>query len=126
MLRLIREVAPSCKIVVGGPGFSVFSREIMSENREIDFGVVSDGETTFANLLRDFDHPERVRNLLVQGKDGVVFTGVGEPAIFDLLPSPSRELFDLSEYKKMPYSMNVQSKRGCAFWVHLLYGSFFG
>jgi radical SAM superfamily enzyme YgiQ (UPF0313 family) len=115
MLRLIREAAPSCRIVVGGPGFSVFSREIMSENREIDFGVVSDGETTFANLLKDVDRPERVRNLLVQGEDGVAFTGKGEPAIFDLLPSPSRELFDLSEYKKMPYSLNVQSKRGCAF-----------
>lgn len=114
MLRLIREAAPSCKIVVGGPGFSVFSREIMSGNREIDFGVVSDGETTFANLLSDVDHPERVRNLLVQGEDGVAFTGKGEPAIFDLLPSPSRELFDLSEYKKVPYSLNVQSKRGCA------------
>jgi anaerobic magnesium-protoporphyrin IX monomethyl ester cyclase len=115
MLRLIREAAPSCRIVVGGPGFSVFSREIMSENREIDFGVVSDGETTFANLLKDVDHPERARNLLVQGEDGVEFTGIGEPTIFDLLPSPSRELFDLSEYKKVPYSLNVQSKRGCAF-----------
>jgi radical SAM superfamily enzyme YgiQ (UPF0313 family) len=115
MLRLIREVVPSCRIVVGGPGFSVFSREIMNENREIDFGVVSDGEATFANLLRDLDHPEKVRNLLVQGEDGVVFTGTSEPAIFDLLPSPSRELFDLSEYKKVPYSLNVQSKRGCVF-----------
>ena len=46
MLRVIREAAPSCRIVVGGPGFSVFSKEIMSENREIDFGVVSDGETS--------------------------------------------------------------------------------
>ena len=115
MLRLIRKLAPSCRIVVGGPGFSVFSREIMSENREIDFGVVSDGETTFYNLLRDIEHPERVRNLLVQSEDGVVFTGKGEPAIFDLLPSPSRELFNMSEYKKIPYSLNVQSKRGCAF-----------
>lgn len=115
MLRLIREAVPSCRIVVGGPGFTLFSREIMSENTEIDFGVVSDGETTFANLLRNVDHPERVRNLLVQGEDGVAFTGIGKPAIFDLLPSPSRELFDLSEYKKVPYSLNVQSKRGCAF-----------
>jgi len=115
MLRLIRNTTPSCKIVVGGPGFSVFSREIMSENREIDFGVVSDGETTFATLLRNISHPEKVRNLLVQGEDGVAFTGVKEPAVFDLLPSPARELFDMSEYKKIPYSLNVQSKRGCAF-----------
>jgi anaerobic magnesium-protoporphyrin IX monomethyl ester cyclase len=115
MLRLIRQMAPSCRIVVGGPGFSVFSREIMGDNEEIDFGVVSDGETTFANLLRDVDHAERVRNLLVRGEDGVAFTGIGKPAVFDVLPSPSRELFDIAEYRKIPYSLNVQSKRGCAF-----------
>ena len=115
MLRLIRKVAPSCRIVVGGPGFSVFSREIMSENREIDFGVVSDGETTLYNLLKDIKHPESVRNLLVQSEDGVVFTGKGDPSIFDLLPSPSRELFNMSDYKKTPYSLNIQSKRGCTF-----------
>jgi radical SAM superfamily enzyme YgiQ (UPF0313 family) len=115
MLKLIRKVVPSCKIVVGGPGFSVFSNEIMRENKEIDFGVVSDGETTFANLLKDFDYPERVKNLLVQGESGVSFTGIGDPVAFNLLPPPSRELFDLSEYKKAPYSLNVQSKRGCAF-----------
>jgi anaerobic magnesium-protoporphyrin IX monomethyl ester cyclase len=115
MLRLIRKEAPSSKIVVGGPGFSIFSREIMSENKEIDFGVVSDGETTFANLLNDLKHPERVKNLLIQGKDKVVFTGIQGPAVFNLLPSPSWKLFNLSEYKKAPYSLNVQSKRGCAF-----------
>jgi anaerobic magnesium-protoporphyrin IX monomethyl ester cyclase len=115
MLRLVRDVTPSCKIIVGGPGFSVFSKEIMSENREIDFGVVLDGETTFANLLGDIDHPEKVKNLLVQSENAVSFTGVKEPAIFDHLPSPARELFDISEYKKVPYSLNVQSKRGCAF-----------
>ena len=115
MLKLIRAAAPSCKIVVGGTGFSIFSRVIMSENREIDFGVVLDGETTFANLLRDIDHPAKVRNLLVQGEDGVMFTGIGKPASFDSLPSPSRELFNISEYVKVPYSLNVQSKRGCAF-----------
>jgi anaerobic magnesium-protoporphyrin IX monomethyl ester cyclase len=115
MLRLIREELPSCKIVVGGPGFSVFSKEIMSDSREIDFGVVFDGETTFANLASDIDHPERVKNLLVRSKSGIVFTGVREPAVFNHLPSPARELFDLSEYRKTPYSLNVQSKRGCVY-----------
>jgi anaerobic magnesium-protoporphyrin IX monomethyl ester cyclase len=115
MLKLIRAVTPSCKIVVGGPGFSVFSQDIMRENREIDFGVVGDGETSFANLLRDIAHPEKVKNLLVQGQSGVTFTGMGNPAVFDLLPFPARELFDMSEYTKIPYSLNIQSKRGCAF-----------
>ena len=115
MLRLIRKLVPSCRIVVGGPGFSVFSREIMNDNREIDFGVVWDGETTFTNLLSNLDRPEKVKNLLVQNRGEIEFTGIVKPAVFDLLPPPSRELFNISEYKKVPYSMNVQSKRGCAF-----------
>ena len=115
MLRLIRKKAPSSKIIVGGTAFSVFSEQIMARNKEIDFGVVSDGETTIANLLRNFDNPKKVKNLLLQSEKGVEFTGRGELADFDLLPFPSRELFDLTKYIEEPFSMNVQSKRGCGF-----------
>jgi radical SAM superfamily enzyme YgiQ (UPF0313 family) len=115
MTKLIKKESPSSKIVVGGTGFSIFSEQIMEENKEIDFGVVSHGETTIADLMRNLGHPEKVRNLLLRDKKGFQFTGRGETSDFDLLPSPSRHLFDLSEYRKTPFSMGVQSKRGCAF-----------
>jgi radical SAM superfamily enzyme YgiQ (UPF0313 family) len=65
--------------------------------------------------LRNLDHPEKVRNLLIQDGNGVSFTGRGETEDFDLLPFPSRDLFDLSAYRKTPFAMGVQSKRGCVY-----------
>ena len=115
MIRLIKEKAPSSKLIVGGTGFSIFAREIMEENKEIDYGVVSDGEIAVRNLLKNLHHPERVKNLVLRNEKGIVFTGKGEPIDFDLLPPPSRNLFEMSEYRKTPFSVGVQSKRGCVF-----------
>ncbi len=115
MIRLIKEKAPSSRLIVGGTGFSIFAEQLMAENREIDFGVVSDGEIAIRDLLRNLDHPERVKNVLFRSEKQVVFSGEGELIDFDLLPDPSRSFFDLSEYMKTPFSVGVQSRRGCAF-----------
>ena len=115
MINLVKEKAPNSKIVVGGTGFSLFSRKIMEENREINFGIVLNAETTICNLLKNLDHPERVKNLIFRSENGIVFTGREEPTDFDLLPNPSRSLFDMRGYRKKPFSVGIQSKRGCAF-----------
>jgi len=115
MINLVKQRAPNSKIVVGGTGFSLFSREIMEENREIDYGAISNAEVAISNLLKNLDHPERVKNLILRSKNGIIFTGREEPTDFDLLPSPSRNLFDIDSYNKKPFSIGIQSKRGCAF-----------
>ena len=63
MMKTIKRLMPSCKLVVGGCGFSLFAKEIMKRNQEIDFGVIVEGEHPFASLLKNLDHPERVGNL---------------------------------------------------------------
>ena len=115
MVKIVKEKAPSTRLIVGGAGFSIFAKEIMGRNPEIDFGMVSEGERAIVNLLKNFDHPERVKNLVVRKSDEVVFTGKGDFVDFDSLPPPSREGFDLSKYAENPYSMGVQSSRGCGF-----------
>jgi len=75
MVRIIKETLPSCKLVVGGPGFSLFSKEIMKRNPEIDIGVVSEGELAFYELLENLDHLERVRNLVIR-RNGKLFLQV--------------------------------------------------
>jgi anaerobic magnesium-protoporphyrin IX monomethyl ester cyclase len=115
MVKAIRERAPSCKIVVGGAGFSLFAEEVMRRTPEIDFGVILQGEQVFAQLLRNLNHPEKVSNIVFR-KDGKIrFTEQHEVKGFESLPPPSRDLFDLQAYKKKSYSMNVLSKRGCGF-----------
>jgi anaerobic magnesium-protoporphyrin IX monomethyl ester cyclase len=113
MVRTIRQKAPHAKIVVGGPSFSLFAKEIMKRNPEIDFGVILDGEEPFARLLKDFTHPERVNNVIFRKEKLICFS---ETKAFDFkFRKPARELFNLKKYKQKKFSMNVLSKRGCAF-----------
>jgi len=115
MIRTIKERVPSCKLVVGGAGFSIFAEEIMQRNPQIDFGVVSEGEHPFFELLRNLEHPERVRSIFLRKNDLVVSTEKGNLADFDQLPPPFRELFDLGKYSSSLAAIGVQSKRGCSF-----------
>jgi radical SAM superfamily enzyme YgiQ (UPF0313 family) len=115
MIRVIRKNAPLCKVVVGGTGFSIFAEEIMNKNPAIDLGMVSEGECSFAELLENLNQPERVKNLVVRKEGRLLFTGKREWADFNRLPFPSRNFFDFEKYKKYPFSVGVQSKRGCVF-----------
>jgi putative variant cofactor biosynthesis B12-binding/radical SAM domain protein 1 len=115
MIRTIKEAAPSSKLIVGGAGFTIFHNEIMRRNPEIDFGVVSNGEIAIVDLLKNLDHPERVKNLVFRNDGKIHFTGIEASPELDSLPFPSREGFDILKYKQFPYSMGVESKRGCGF-----------
>lgn len=114
MVRTIRAAKPDCKLVVGGSGFTLFAHEILTRNPEIDFGIVSEGEQSLAALLADMNHPPRIRNLAFRKNGRIIFT---EKAYVDFssLPVPARDIVKLEKYRAVPYSMGVQSKRGCAF-----------
>ena len=114
MIKIIKEIVPSCILVVGGCGFSLFAEEIIKRNPEIDFGIISEGEYPFANLLKNLGHPERVNNLIFR-KGGQIQKTEKRFYDFDSLPQPAIEAFDLRPYQKHRYSMSIQSKRGCGF-----------
>lgn len=114
-IRIVKETVPSSKLVVGGTGFSIFYREIMRKNPEIDFGVVSEGEHAILQLTKNLDHPERVKNVVTLKGGRINFTSSDAFVDFDSLPPPSTEGFDLAKYRKYRFSMGIQSKRGCSF-----------
>ena len=115
MVRTIKEEAPSCKLVVGGNGFSLFSSEIMKRNPEIDFGIIAEGEQSFAELLKSLDKPELAHNIVLRKNNRLIQTNRGEHLDFSNMPPIPRDLFALGEYRKYQYSMGLQSKRGCSF-----------
>ncbi|MGQ9539450.1 MAG: B12-binding domain-containing radical SAM protein, partial [Candidatus Bathycorpusculaceae bacterium] len=115
MVKRVKELLPYCKLVVGGAGFSLFAEEIMRRNPEIDFGIVSEGETAFYELLKNMDKPDRVKNLIVRRDGELFYTGMGEWLNFNSAPLPARHFFDLHKYADSQYSMGVQAKRGCSF-----------
>ena len=116
-LKLVKQLKPEAKIVVGGTGFSMFAPEIMTRLPEIDYGIFLEGEYAFSELLEKMDRPERVRGLYFRRDGEVLFTGRREPIDFDRLPAPPREFSGLTveDYKEVAYSIGIQTKRGCAF-----------
>jgi radical SAM superfamily enzyme YgiQ (UPF0313 family) len=127
MVRTVKVEKPDCKLIVGGPAFSIFSEEIMGKNPEIDFGVVSEGEYSFEGLLKNFDHPERVGSLVFRKDGRVVFTPRSRLVDFDDLAPPSYDAFDLAKYGRNMTAIGIQSKRGCGFGcIYCLHSFFMG
>ena len=117
LTKLVHENRSDAKIIVGGTGFSIFPREIMQRFSELDYGLFLEGEETFPRLLDNLDRPERVPSIFYR-KDGKMhFSGKGALVDFAALDTPPRDLkgLDLDWYRKIPQSIGVQTKRGCAF-----------
>ncbi len=112
-IELIKKIKPRAKIVMGGPGFSMFAREIMERIPEIDIGVYLEGEESFPELLDNLGYPEKVKGLFIRNDSGIHFTGMRDFPNFDELPIPNRNLVDLKLYKGSYMNIGVQTKRGC-------------
>ena len=111
---LVKEIDQNIKIAVGGPGYSIYAREIMERVREIDFGIYLEGEESFPELLDNLNSPANVKGLFYREGEEVLFTGQRELLDFKSMPMPSRELFDVKQYTltRTP-TIGIQTKRGC-------------
>jgi radical SAM superfamily enzyme YgiQ (UPF0313 family) len=108
MARVVREVAPRAKVIVGGMHCSALPENTLEEPA-VDYGVVGEGEDTFREFLialKEKRDPSGIANL-VWRKDGTVVVNPRRPALTDLdsIPFPARDIFDNSKY-----SMNVNRR----------------
>ncbi len=113
LIRFVRERKPRAKIIVGGSGFSLFAREVMADNPDIDVGVFLEGENSFPELLRSLDNPSAVKGLYLREGGQIVFTGQRESVDFLNLPRPAYDLFELRRYLSRTIGIGIDSKRGC-------------
>lgn len=100
----IREAAPGVPLVLGGSAFTLFPGEFIEE-LGADHGVVGEAETSLPALLDDLAHrrarPGELRH--------------GAQADLSRVPVPARDLLDVPGYWREGGSVNLQTKRGCAF-----------
>jgi len=110
----IKQTDPSCRLVIGGPGFSIYSHEVMLAAPKIDFGIVSEGERTFTALLDKLDSPASVGGVLFRSNGKVKCAGPGE--LFDLsgYPDDAPYVVPVEPYRDVPFGIGVESSRGCA------------
>ncbi|MFW9969060.1 MAG: B12-binding domain-containing radical SAM protein [Candidatus Odinarchaeota archaeon] len=116
-------VEPEIPIILGGAGFSIFSKEILKDLNH-NLGVVGDGEYAFAEILKKIDNKEDPRKI----EKGICYLdNRGEyhqkppwrVDNLDVLPFPFREMMENDAYlidplnKSGPKWGNIQTKRGC-------------
>ncbi len=119
----LRKAAPGTVLVLGGPHVSAAPEEALAEPL-FDFGVVGEGEATFAEALSVLAAGGDLSEVagLVLRKNGKPFRTPARPPIMDLdeLPFPAYDMLgDFSlynpppcNYKKKPVA-NVITSRGC-------------
>jgi anaerobic magnesium-protoporphyrin IX monomethyl ester cyclase len=114
-IKIIREEAPSSKIVAGGTAFSLYSEVFMQKLPELDYGMWGEGEVRFPQLLENLNNPERVPGLYYRKNGEISYTGAPPPLDFLALDWPKKGLVPFEPYAASSFaSIGLQSKRGCA------------
>lgn len=128
--RLIKEVCPQTKTVMGGLWYSSYAPETMELNPQIDFILIGEGELTLEDLVKsllkeavDF---KNIPGLASRNKKGQVVIGPHRGLIPDLnvLPLPAYDLFPMDKYVGHTYwkpFAELMTSRGCPGGCHFCY-----
>lgn len=114
--RMVKTLRPETWVVAGGTGFSLFPERIMAEVREIDYGIVGEGEKSFPMLIKNLANPLPLPGLCLRLGDGVkINPPVGD---FDMTEYivPCREVLSPELYKSINNyvpTLGIETKRGC-------------
>lgn len=105
-------------IILGGAGFTVMPTTVLA-HLHADVGVVGEGERLFPWALEHLaDGTPLVSDstaLCEPVNSGVCVHARTRTATLDTLGAPARDLFDAGLYYERGGTLNVQTKRGCAF-----------
>lgn len=106
------------KIVLGGHHATFVAKEILNENKFIDYIVYGEGEITFSELIYRI-----ADNKVINDLKGIFFCN-DENEIkrtpprelisnLDSLPFPARDVFDACKDRGKDFVLNIISSRGC-------------
>lgn len=111
--KLIKQINPSIKILLGGPEVS-YDWEAIINNDAVDYIISGEGEIPFMQFLLDFPQIENVPGLIFK-KDGIVIAN-NAPPVFNLQKLNEINPYaddNLNELKsKVLY---VETSRGCPY-----------
>jgi anaerobic magnesium-protoporphyrin IX monomethyl ester cyclase len=128
--RLIKEILPGTKTVMGGLWYSSYSVETMKDNPAIDFILIGEGELTLEDLLKAIakgvDQFSGIPGLASRDSHGKIVMGPHRALIEDLntLPMPAYDLFPMDKYVGHTYwkpFAELMTSRGCPGGCHFCY-----
>ncbi len=114
--QMVKALAPSTRIIAGGPAFSLFGERLMMEVPQINIGLLGEGELVFEQLLSDDFNPDQIPGIIWR-KNGRIITNPSGPHIsMDEIPRLDTTSFNPNDYAKgnsYVASMGIEGKRGC-------------
>jgi radical SAM superfamily enzyme YgiQ (UPF0313 family) len=124
--HIAKSVNNNVKIVAGGP-YATSTPSVLMNDKNVDVGVIGEGEVTFKELLDIYEHDNdlhNIRGIVFKSHNGFITTP-SRPYIeaLDTLPYPSWDLIDLNAYFKrrgmstigIRRYMTIFTSRGCPF-----------
>jgi radical SAM superfamily enzyme YgiQ (UPF0313 family) len=103
------------KVVVGGPGFSIFP-ELIFETLQPDFGIKGEGEEAFLQLIKCIDTDsdyEHIEGLVYKTASNKIKVNPRTSFLNSLELSFDKDLVDY--YWSKSGMLNIQTKRGCPY-----------
>jgi|TARA_B100001964_G_scaffold245829_1_gene337070 radical SAM superfamily enzyme YgiQ (UPF0313 family) len=130
VINTSKKILPRTLIVIGGPHTSLFPKDVLKENTNIDISVYGEGEHTLLELVKNIENYGKNNGKSFEDVKGIVYRNNGKiikneprPYIGDLdtVPFPSRHLLPMNEYRPALYQIkrspntNIIASRGCPF-----------
>jgi anaerobic magnesium-protoporphyrin IX monomethyl ester cyclase len=111
MISYIKTLLPKAKIVVGGHHVTILKEKVLEGCKDIDFGVVADGEKTIVELCQNSMSYEDIKGLIFREDQQIILTGERPPVNnLDEYAFPRYMKFNMKDYSKQ---IPIQSSRGC-------------
>jgi len=104
----------TCRIVLGGAGYSLFAREIL-DYTGADFGVAGYGERAFPELIKALENGRELSeiNNLVWRQDEEIISNPRNKGGYDQLPPRRRNIMRNRDYYRVFGFGNIEARRGC-------------
>jgi len=122
VVKLIKNIDPEIKIVLGGPHAHIYPKETISI-KGVDFCILGEGEKPFKDLLDNLENkknPYHAKGVVFKDGSKIINTDPGTPIQeLDSLPFPARRLTPFKKYKsilatRFPVTTMFTS-RGCPY-----------
>ena len=123
--RLVKNIIPKSKIVLGGPHVDIYPNETI-KLPEIDYAIIREGEYPFLQLVRHIDHGKEhncsnINNLLWKDCNGnIIFNNTtNKMNNYSIMPFPARNLTQINRYYSIMTNNNpittLITAKGCPY-----------
>jgi radical SAM superfamily enzyme YgiQ (UPF0313 family) len=124
LAKMVKEINPDAKVMLGGAHASIFVDHAMSP-KEVDFGIQSEAEIVFDRFLDALDEGagfSEIKGLVYKDTDGKLKINPKQKLYPDLnlFPKPARSLFPMEKYHSSANlrgkrTLNIMTSRGCPY-----------